>query len=163
MGTLTARFYSNLVRRYNVVFLTNLQIFVKIDREIMLHWRHYCFGGLDLPEAPLKESVAMATAKDLHSNFYLLTNPIYFQESHQIWLNIFLPLWIMGKKPQGWCWTPRLVNPISTGRGVSTPNLFFACNFLFFSQFPPNLVTSLKFNTELGKKLKFSESEARVT
>ena len=44
-------------------------------------WRHYCFGGLDLSEAPLQENVAMATAKYLRSNFYLLTSSyIYFQE-----------------------------------------------------------------------------------
>ena len=36
------------------------------------------FGGLDLPEPLLQESVAMATAKDLHSNFYLLTNSYIF-------------------------------------------------------------------------------------
>ena len=41
-------------------------------------WSHYCFGGLDLPEAPLQENVAMATAKDLHSNFYFLTNSYIF-------------------------------------------------------------------------------------
>ena len=41
-------------------------------------WRHYCFGGLDLSEAPLQESVAMATVKDLHLNFYLLTNSYIF-------------------------------------------------------------------------------------
>ena len=41
-------------------------------------WRHYCFGGLDFSEAPLQESVAMATATDLHSNFYLLTNSYIF-------------------------------------------------------------------------------------
>ena len=40
--------------------------------------RHYCFGGLDLSEAPLQESVAMATAKDLQSNVYLLTNSYIF-------------------------------------------------------------------------------------
>ena len=74
MGTLTARFHSNLVQRYNIVFLTKLQIFVKIDREMTSQGRHYCFGGLDLPEAPLQGSVAMATVKHLHSNFYLLTN-----------------------------------------------------------------------------------------
>ena len=34
MGTLTARFYSNLLQRYNVVFLTKLQIFVKIYQEM---------------------------------------------------------------------------------------------------------------------------------
>ena len=34
MGTLTAWFYSNLVQRNNVVFLTKLQIFVKIDGEM---------------------------------------------------------------------------------------------------------------------------------
>ena len=34
MGTLTARFYSNLVQKYNIIFLTKLQIFVKIDREM---------------------------------------------------------------------------------------------------------------------------------
>ena len=33
MGTLTTRFYSDLVQRYKLVFLTKLQIFVKIDRE----------------------------------------------------------------------------------------------------------------------------------
>ena len=37
-------------------------------------WGHYSLEDFDLPEAPLEESVAMATAKDLHSNFYLLTN-----------------------------------------------------------------------------------------
>ena len=41
-------------------------------------WRHYCFGGLDLSEAPLQENVAIATAKDPHSNFYLLTNSHIF-------------------------------------------------------------------------------------
>ena len=34
--------------------------------------------GLDLSEAPLQESVAMATAKDLHSNIYLSTNSYLF-------------------------------------------------------------------------------------
>ena len=34
MGTLTARFYSNLVQKYNIVILTELQIFVKIDQEM---------------------------------------------------------------------------------------------------------------------------------
>ena len=67
------------------------------------------FGGLDLPEAPLQESVAMATAKDLHSNFYLLTNSYIFsgKVTKFGWI-IFLPLWVMGKKPQGWSPTGRI-------------------------------------------------------
>ena len=75
---------------------------------MMSQWRHYCFGGLDLPKVPLQESVAMATAKDLHSNFYLLTNSFIFSRKVTKfgWI-IFLPLWVMCKKPQGWCQTPR--------------------------------------------------------
>ena len=52
--------------------------FVKIDREMMSQLRHYCFGGLDLPKVPLQKSVALTTAKDLYSNFYLLTNSYIF-------------------------------------------------------------------------------------
>ena len=52
--------------------------FVKIDWEMTSQWRHYCFGGLNLSEVPLQESVAIATAKDLHSNFYLLNNSYIF-------------------------------------------------------------------------------------
>ena len=41
----------------------------------------------------------MATAKDLHSNFYLFNKyPIYFQESHQIWLNYLSPSLSYGQK-----------------------------------------------------------------
>ena len=71
-------------------------------------WRHYCFGGLNLSRVPFQESVAMAKAKDLHSNFYLLTNSYIFsgKVTKFGWI-IFLPFWDMGKKPQGWCWTPR--------------------------------------------------------
>ena len=70
-----------------------ITIFVKIDREMTSQWRHYCFGGLDLPEAPLQEGVAMATAKDLHSNFYHLTNSYIFsgKVTKFGWI-IFLPL-----------------------------------------------------------------------
>ena len=65
-------------------------------------WRLYCFGGLDLSEAPLQESVAMATAKDPHSHFYLLTNSYIFsgKVTKFGWI-IFLTLWVMGKKPKG--------------------------------------------------------------
>ena len=108
MGTLTVWFYSNLLQRYNLIFLTNLQIFVRIDWEITSQWRHYCFGGLDLSESPLQENVAMATAKYLRSNFYLLTNSyIFSREVTKFGWIIFLPLWVMGKKPQGWCPTPQ--------------------------------------------------------
>ena len=57
------------------------------------------FEGLDLSEAPLQESVAMATAKYLRSNFYLLTNSYIFsgKVTKFGWI-IFLPLWVMGKK-----------------------------------------------------------------
>ena len=107
METLTGWFYSNLVQRYNVVFLTKLQFFVKINWEITSQWGHYCFGGLDLPKAPLQESVARATAKDLHSNFYLIANfYIFLGKVTKFGWIIFLPLWVMGKRPQGWCWTP---------------------------------------------------------
>ena len=49
-------------------------------------------------------------------------------------------------------------NPISTGGGgvFSTPIIcFLPVTFLFLSQFPPNLVTFLKFNTELSKNKNF--------
>ena len=102
MGTLTARFCSNLIQRYNLVFLTKLQIFVKIDWEMASQWLHYCFAGLNLSEVPLQESVSMATAKNLHSNFYLLKN-FYIFSGKVIkfgWI-IFLPLWVMGKNLKG--------------------------------------------------------------
>ena len=99
MGTLTAQFYSNLVQKYNVVFLTKLRIFVKIDLEMTSQRRHYHFGGLDLPQVPLQESVAVATAKDLHSNVYLFDNFVYiFRKSHQIWLNYLSPSLSYGQK-----------------------------------------------------------------
>ena len=47
------------------------------------------------------------------------------------------------------------LNPINTGGGggVFHPEYcFLPVTFLFLSQFPPNLVTFLKFNTELGEK-----------
>ena len=107
MGTLTVRFYSNLVQRYNVVYLTKLQIFVKIDGEITSQRRHYCFGGLDLHEAPLQESVAMATAKDLHSNFYFLTSShIFSGKSPNLVALSFSLSELQAKKPQGWCRIP---------------------------------------------------------
>ena len=107
MGILTARFYPNLPQRHNIVFLTKIQIFVKIDIDMTSQWCHYYFGGLDLLEAPLQESVAMATTKDLHSNFYLLANSYIFSGKFTKfgWI-IFLPLWVIGKKPQGWYRTP---------------------------------------------------------
>ena len=58
--------------------LNQIANFVQIDRGITSQRRNYYFGGLDLPEGSLQESVAMATAKDLHSNFYLLTNSYIF-------------------------------------------------------------------------------------
>ena len=65
-------------------------------------WRHYCFGGLDLSEAPLQESVAMATARDLHSHFYLLANSYIFsgKVTKFGWIT-FLPRWVMGKNLKG--------------------------------------------------------------
>ena len=48
------------------------------------------------------------------------------------------------------------INPISTGGGggvFSTPPIcFLPVTFLLLSQFPPNLVTFLKFNAESGER-----------
>ena len=97
MKTLTACFYSNLVQRYNIVSLTKLQIFVKIDFRNDLTVAPL-LSIFDLPEVPLQESVAMATGKDIYSNFYILTNPIYFQGNHQIWMNYLSPSLSYGQK-----------------------------------------------------------------
>ena len=66
--------------------------FVKIYVEMTSQWRHYCFGGLDLPNVPLQESVSMATAKDLHSNFYLLTKCYIFSGKVTKFVWIIFPL-----------------------------------------------------------------------
>ena len=56
-------------------------------------------------------------------------------------------------------------NPIRTlgGGGCFPQVLLFACNFLFLSQFPSNLIPFLKFIIELGEKLKFLKFLSRVT
>ena len=62
-------------------------------------WHHYCFGGLNVSEAPLQESVAMATAKDLHSKLLPFNKFLYiFRKSHQIWLNYLSPSLSYGQK-----------------------------------------------------------------
>ena len=92
MGTLTARFYSNLVQRYNLVFLTKLQIFVRIDWEMTSQWRHYCFGGTrSFRSAPLRKcchgNSKGSTLKLLPFNKFLYI----FRKSQQIWLNYLSP------------------------------------------------------------------------
>ena len=93
--------------KMQVSISNKIQNFLEIDWEMTSQWRHYYFGGLDLSEALFQESVAMATARDPYSNFYLLTNSYIFsgKVTKFGWI-IFLPLWVMGKKPQGWCRTP---------------------------------------------------------
>ena len=87
-------------------------------------WRHYYVGELHFPEAPpLQESVAIATAKDLHSNFYLLTNSYIFagKVTKFGWI-IFLFLWVMAKTPPnipwaGWVKPSKMLSVIG-GRGL---------------------------------------------
>ena len=100
MGTLTVQFYSNLVQRYNVVFLRKLQIFVKIDKEI-----NVLEDSIFLKRPPRKcchGNSKGSTLKLLPFNKFLFI----FKKSHQIWLNYLSPSLSYGQKTQGWCRTP---------------------------------------------------------
>ena len=87
-------------------------------------WPHYCFGGLDLSKAPLKESVAMATAKESTPKLLPFNKFQYiFRKSHQIWLNYLSPTLSYGQE------TSRVV-PTTPGRIGSIP-----CFWLIFANF----------------------------
>ena len=88
MGTLTARFYSNWVQRYNVVFLTNYKLFVKIDQEMtsLLFWRTRSSQSAP-PRKCCHGNSKGSTLKLLPFNKFLYI----FRKSHQIWLNYLSP------------------------------------------------------------------------
>ena len=54
-GNINNLIYSNFLQRYNVVFLTKLEIFVKIDWAIMSQWRHYCLEDSIFLKCPSKK------------------------------------------------------------------------------------------------------------
>ena len=62
------------------------------------HWRHYCFGGLDLSWVLFRESVAMATARDSYSTCTFEQIPIYFQEKSPNLVELSFSLLSYGQK-----------------------------------------------------------------
>ena len=64
---------------------------------------------------------------------------------------------VIEEKPLGGRFDPLVkdwANPISTGGVFHSRVLLFACNFLFLSQFPPNLVTFPKILYRIWRKIK---------
>ena len=104
MGTLTVRFYSNLIQRYNLVFLTKLQIFVKIEK-----WHHSdvitVLKDSIFPKCPSKKVLPWQQQR-IYTHYLLTNSYILSGKVTKFGWIIFLPLWVMGKTPQGWCRTP---------------------------------------------------------
>ena len=92
----------------------------------------------------------MATAKDPYSNIYLKANSYTFLEKvTKVGWIIFLPAWVMGKNPQGWCWTLP-PPPGRTGLKNSYKDRSHLLNFRAIVAIVPQLSKCLKFDTIWG-------------
>ena len=84
-------------------------------------WRHYCFGGIDLPEVPLQESVARQQQRIYTQTFTFQQIPIYFHEKSPNLVELFFSLSEL--------WAKNLKGGADHPPGQDRVNLYFRPKF----------------------------------